>query len=192
MARRIEQVTELQWLLIERELPRLPRNRKGGRPWADSRRTFEGILWVLKSGARWKDLPDRYPSPATCWRRLKRWEEQGVWLKLWRAFLRELDAEGRLRWSECFIDGSFAPAKKGALGSARPSVERVRSGWWWSAARVFLSEVSLPRPHQLRSHSWKPRWLPSEFRDAGAAGRRRTRRGSSATKRTTATRTGGG
>jgi len=56
-------------------------------------------------------LPKRYPSPSTCWRRLKLWEEQDIWLEAWRAFLSELDEKGQLDWSEAFVDGSFAPAK---------------------------------------------------------------------------------
>jgi transposase len=127
MARRIERVTDAQWAKIEPLLPKLKRTHKGGRPWSEPRRVFEGILWLLKSGARWKDLPTEYPSPSTCWRWLKRWEEQGVWLTLWRAFLGELDLTGRLKWSDCFIDASFVPAKRGASGSASPSALRARS-----------------------------------------------------------------
>jgi transposase len=130
-----------QWEHIK---PLLPKMRSKGRPWADNRQVLEGILWVLKTGARWRDLPKEYPSAATCWRRLRTWEERGVWLEIWRAFLRELDERGKLDWSESFLDGSFASAKKGASESEKPSAERERSGWWWSTARVFLWEVNLP------------------------------------------------
>ncbi len=102
----------------------------------------EGILWILRSGARWQDLPEEFPSPSTCWRRLPDWEEQGVWLAIWRSFLSELNERQQLKWSEAFLDGSFAPAKKGALESAKPSGARARSGWWWSTARVFLWETT--------------------------------------------------
>jgi transposase len=57
---------------------------------------LEGILWVLNTGARWRHLPPQYPSPATCWRRLRDWEEQDVWLKVWRTFIEELDETGHL------------------------------------------------------------------------------------------------
>jgi transposase len=114
-------LSDEQWQEIE---PLLPRDKSRGRPWADNRRVVEGILWVLKTGARWRDLPKEYPSAATCWRRLGRWEKQGVWLKVWRAFLSELDARGTLNWEESFLDASFAPAKKGASESAKPSEEK--------------------------------------------------------------------
>jgi len=58
-------------------------------------------------------LPDEFPSPSTCWRRLRQWEEEGVWLDAWRTLLGALDGEGLLQWDETFLDGSFAAAKKG-------------------------------------------------------------------------------
>jgi transposase len=87
-------------------------SKKGGRTRVEDRRCFEDILWVLRSGARWKDLPERYPSPATCWRRLQEWEDAGVCLDLWRKFLGELDEEGILSWGETFSDGTFSTRKK--------------------------------------------------------------------------------
>ena len=105
-------LTDKQWKKIAPLLPRLPKSKCGGRPWADSRRVLEGILWIARSGARWQDLPAEFPSPATCWRRLHDWEQRGVWLTIWRTFLGELNRKGHLDWSEAFIDGSFASAKK--------------------------------------------------------------------------------
>jgi transposase len=60
-------------------LPKRLKRPKGGRPPKDDRNVLEGILWSLRSGARWCDLPEEFPSPATCWRRLRDWEEQEVW-----------------------------------------------------------------------------------------------------------------
>jgi transposase len=133
-------LSDKQWAKLE---PLLPKHSSAGRPWKDNRAVLEGILWILKTGARWRDLPSDFGvSPATCWRRLHLWEEHDVWLKVWRRFLAELDEHGQLDWSESFIDGSFAPAKKGAPASAKPSAARAQSGWWWSTARVFLWETT--------------------------------------------------
>lgn len=107
------EVTEAQWAKIEPLLPKPPRSPKGGRRRLLDRAVFEGILWVLRSGARWKDLPRGYPSFSTCWRRLQEWQEAEVWLSAWRAFLGQLDAQGQLDWHEVFADGTFAGAKKG-------------------------------------------------------------------------------
>jgi transposase len=99
-----------QWELIAPLLP-TPKNR--ARPRADDRRTLNGILWVLRSGARWKDLPKEYGSRSTCHRRLQECQEQGVWEHIWLRFLGALDHQGKLDWSQAFLDGSFVPAKKG-------------------------------------------------------------------------------
>src|ERR1700751_3142768 len=120
MARYGRLLADAQWEKIRPLLPKRPRRSRGGRPPANDRKVLEGILWILRSGARWQDLPDEFPSPATCWRRLRDWEEQGVWLTIWRAFLAELNQREQLNWSESFLDGSFAPAKKGPRKSGKP------------------------------------------------------------------------
>jgi len=149
MSRHASEPTDEQWRLIEPLLPKPKPSPRGGRRPLANRAVFEGILWVLRTGARWKDLPPQYPSPSTCWRRLRDWEEQGVWREAWRAFLSKLDQNKQLKWAEVFADGSFAPAKKGAPAWAKPNAARARSGWWWSTARVFLWETTWtvpPRP----------------------------------------------
>ncbi len=140
-------LTDKQWKAIA---PMLPKLKSGGRPWKNNRLVFEGILWILRTGARWKDLPEKYPSPSTCWRRLRLWEEQGVWEKMWRTFIRRLDKRGQIDWSECFMDGTFVSAKKGAQKSGKPSGARVPSSWWWQMAEVFLWECPLPLPVHMR------------------------------------------
>ena len=157
MRTRSIRLTDAQWAKIEPHLPRPRRSRKGGRPRINHRDVVDGILWVLKTGARWRDVPAAYPSGATCWRRLRQWDEDGTWLAIWRAFLGQLDARGRLRWETTFIDGSFTSAKKGAPTSAKPSGARVRSAWWWSTARVFLWEYMSPRPARAKSPSSRRR-----------------------------------
>ena len=117
-------INDDKWKKLEPLLPKPKPNPKGGRPPADNREVLEGILWVLRTGARWQDLPNRYPSSSTCWRRLRLWEDHGVWLDIWRKFLSMLDEKGLLDWEEAFIDGSFAPAKKGALTSEKQKRKR--------------------------------------------------------------------
>ena len=127
MRQRVAYLTDEQWNKIEPLIPEHPPRPKGGRPRADEPLVFEGILWMLKTGARWKDLPDKYPDPSKCWRRLKEWYEAEVFKDMWRAFLSELDASGVLGWEETFIDASFIPAKKGVRGSEKPREVRERS-----------------------------------------------------------------
>jgi transposase len=96
--------------------PLLPAPKRWGRRRVDDRRTLNGILWVLRSGARWKELPPKYGSRSTCPRRLQGWQEQGVWERIWLTFLGLLDQQGKLAWSQAFLDASFVPAKKGEKG----------------------------------------------------------------------------
>ena len=155
MSLRKPMMTDEQWEKIKPLIPVRPPRPKGGRPPADDRACFEGILWILKTGARWRDLPDQYPNPSTCWRRLKEWHEGGILKDMWRAFLSELDHEGVLDWEESFVDATFIPAKKGARQSEKRSGAKERSTWWWSMARVFLWEAIPTLPRQLRSSSSK-------------------------------------
>ncbi len=121
---RTTDLTDEQWQRLE---PLLPPRQKRGRPRADDRKTLNGILYVLRTGCRWADVPREYSSPATCWRRLRAWENDGTWEGIWRALLALLDEQEKLEWARVFLDGSFVPAKKGEQRSARPSVARAPS-----------------------------------------------------------------
>jgi len=162
-------LTNEQWELVEALLPP-PRQRpdRRGRPPAPHRACFEGILWILQTGAAWRFLPEEFPSPSTCWRRLKQWEEEGVWLQAWRTLPGALDQEGLLKWDEAFLDGSFAPAKKGALPSGKPSGARARSGWYWSTVKVFRWEFGWKAPLRVKLRLRKPRSPKSVSRDPKA------------------------
>lgn len=158
MAIRERMLTDEQWEKIKPFIPRRKRSPKGGRPPADDQACLEGILWVLKTGARWRDLPDCFPSPSTCWRRLVEWEGEEVFVKIWHAFLDSLNDKDVLDWEEVFVDGSFAPAKKGVKTSVKPSVEKVRSGWWWRMAREFLWHAGSRLQRRPKS-----RWLKTSL-----------------------------
>ncbi len=153
MALREQLLTDAMWEKIRPHLPARKRSARGGRPSADDRRCFEGILWVLKSGARWKDLPSEFPSPSTCWRRLNEWAESGVLEAMWVALLNELSDEQLLEWNEVFVDGTFSPAKKGGAASERPSAAREPSGCFWLMVRVFLWHAG-PRVLRLQRLLW--------------------------------------
>lgn len=111
-------LTDKQWAVIE---PLLPKQNfsKGGRPRANDRRTLNGILWVLKTGAQWNELPGRYGPCATAWRRLKAWEENSLWGKIWQKLIATLSKEDKLQFEVGMIDGTFAPAKKGGYPLVR-------------------------------------------------------------------------
>ena len=153
-------VTNKQWKRIEPHLPPAQPKPKGGRPRADDRNSSEGILWILWTGAPWSELPDRYGSKSSVHRRLSEWAETDVLLKLWRAFLNQLSDQQKVRWDECFIDGMFIRAKKGARWSGRLKAAREQSLWYWPMARVLRSEYTWRRLPRRRS-SLSKRRLPA-------------------------------
>ena len=143
------ELTDEQWERIAPHLPEPRRSPKGGPTPKPNRDCFEGILWVLRTGARWKDVPDCFPSGPTCWRRLRDWDAAGAWEAAWRAFVSELAEHDRGLWEAVFADAMFVPAKKGAIASGKPSAARERS-WWWAAAKVFLWHSPPGRPPRRR------------------------------------------
>ena len=117
-------LTNVQWAAVRPWLPPAPRR---GRPRADDRRTLDGILFVLRNGCRWRDLPACYGDPVTCWRRFLRWEADGTWERVWHALLTVMDAPARHAWALAFLDGRNIPAAPGR-GRARALAARDRDG----------------------------------------------------------------
>ena len=108
-------LSDEQWAVLAPLLPRQNQS-KGGRTRVDDRQVLDGILFSLKSGCRWQDIPaEHFASGVTCWRRLRQWEADGTWERIWRTLLATLSRDDKLDYAAAFLDGSFAPAKKGAL-----------------------------------------------------------------------------
>lgn len=118
-------LSDADWSRVAPHLPAHPPSPKGGRPRADDRACLEGILWVLRTGARWQDIPVDLPSGSTCWRRLQEWASEGVLERIQAALVGELDARGRVDLSELFADATFVRAKKGVWRSGPPSAARA-------------------------------------------------------------------
>jgi transposase len=97
-----------------------PRRRSDGRgrPWRDTRAVLNGVLWILRTGAPWHDLPNRYPPYQTCHRRFQHWQRSGLLWQLLQKLAEDLRDRGKLDLSEAFVDASFSSAKKGAPPSA--------------------------------------------------------------------------
>jgi transposase len=104
------------WNRIEPLLPAPPARPKGGRRRLDSRKVLTGILFVLKTGIQWEQLPREMGcgSGMTCWRRLRDWSVAGVWLSVWAHLHQELGLKDRIDWQRALVDSSLVPAKKGA------------------------------------------------------------------------------
>src|ERR1700738_2280850 len=107
------------WSLIEPLLPALARRPKGGRPRLPDRACLTGILFVLRSGIPWEMLPQELGcgSGMTCWRRLRDWQEAGIWQLIQFVLLDWLARYGQIDWSRVVVDGSSMRAVFG--GSKR-------------------------------------------------------------------------
>jgi transposase len=135
------ELSDAQWKLIEPILRPRQRADGRGRPWQDTRAVLNGILWVLGTGAQWRELPRQYPPYQTCHRRFQQWVREDKLERILRVLAEELHARGKLQLEEAFIDASFTGAKKGALPSGPPSAARGRKSSLSPMITVLLSPL---------------------------------------------------
>jgi transposase len=119
------EVSDRQWNFLEPLLQPVRRPDGRGRPWQDTRAVLNGILWVLGTGAQWRELPGQYPPYQTCHRRFQQWVRSGKLEQALRRLAEDLRDRGRLNLEEAFVDATFASAKKGALPSVRPGAAKA-------------------------------------------------------------------
>jgi len=119
--KREQELLDRLWDRVRPLLPVHPVNPKGGRPWADDKACFAGIVYALRNAVRWNHMPPPFPSGVTCWRRHRDWTRAGVWGRVWRVVLAELAAVGRLDTSELFLDATFAEDRQGGRATAAPA-----------------------------------------------------------------------
>jgi transposase len=125
-------LSDALWQRIEPLLPppKPRRRRHPGRKPIAARRALTGILFVLKTGINWEDLPAEMGcgSGMTCWRRLEAWTRAGVWPKLHELLWAELEGAGQIDWSRASIDTSFARARGGGGQTGPSPVDRRKKG----------------------------------------------------------------
>jgi transposase len=113
------------WAAISPLLPPDPPRPKGGRPRVPNRAALTGIIFVLRTGIQWRDVPAGMGcSGKTCWRRLIGWHEAGVWVALHRTLLERLRGADRLDWRRASLDSASVRAKGGRGDRAQPDGQR--------------------------------------------------------------------
>jgi transposase len=132
MAHRGE-LSDAQWERLAGLLP--PEKPAVGRPNVEHRRILDGILWKLRTGAPWRDLPERYGPWSTVYSRFFRWRRAGVWDRLFGAVLARADAAGELDWDLHFVDGTVIRAHQHAAGAKGGTRNRRRSAAAGAASR---------------------------------------------------------
>jgi len=131
---RREELTDEAW---EQIAPRLPENGRRGKQWKDHRQVLNGVLWKIRTGVPWRDLPKRYGPWQTCYDRFVRWRRDGTWDRLLSHAQTKSDAVGEVVW-EVSVDSTIARAHQHAAGARRaPSREDAKRG------------SSTPKPRRL-------------------------------------------
>ena len=131
------ELSDAQWARLAPLLP--PQKAKVGKPAHPHRRILNGILWKLRTGAPWRDLPPRYGPWSTVACRFRRWRLAGVWDRLLATLQQEEDAAGPVDWSLHFGDGTIIRAHQHAAGAKGGTLKRKP----WAAARAASAPKSI-------------------------------------------------
>lgn len=111
-------LTDEQWDKLEPLLP--PQKPAGrGRPRKDHRTIINGILWILRTGAPWRDLPERYGPWQTVYSRFNKWRKEGLWRRLFKRLQAEADSQGDIEWEVHFVDSTIVRAHQHAAGAKK-------------------------------------------------------------------------
>ena len=140
-------VSDGLWKVIEPLLPPESPKPRGGRPRVPDRAALGGILFVLRSGIPWSMLPQEMGcgSPMTCWRRLREWQEAGVWEEIRGVLLKRLRKADRIQWERAVVDSASVRSVLGGPKRAPiPRIERKK------AANI----TSSPTAKASRSRAW--------------------------------------
>ena len=149
------QLTDEQWSIVEPLIPQ--KHARTGRPPAEARRMLDGIMWILRTGAPWRDLPERFGPYQTVYDYYSNWRESGVFDRVLEALQVRLDREGKIDWDLWCIDGSHvraarcaAGAGKKVSGSTRMKGSRRTTRWAAAAADSAASSTWLLTAAALR------------------------------------------
>jgi transposase len=138
------ELTDEQWDLVS---PLIPRSgARTGRPAKDPRLMLDGILWILGTGAPWRDLPERFGSFKTAHRYFSNWRDAGVFAAIIEALQIKLDAQGLIDWELWCVDGAIVRATRAAAGADKKvsnCIPTNRRTTHWAAAEAGLDRNSI-------------------------------------------------
>jgi transposase len=126
MTTRRHALNDEQWAILQ---PLLPGNNRRGHPYKDHRLVIDGLLWILHTGAPWRDLPEDFGPWSTVFGRFNRWRQSGRWDDFLTALHAQADAAGGIDWEMFCVDGSVVRAHKAAAGAGKKiGRQRRRAG----------------------------------------------------------------
>ena len=150
------ELTDEQWALVD---PLIPRSKaKTGRPPSERRTNLNGIMWVLHTGAPWRDLPERFQPWQTVYDHFSKWRRTGVFNAIVEALQLKLDKAGLIDWDLWCVDGANVRAARAAAGADKKAFSAIRTNpktTLWAAAEAGLdrSSIWLLTARELRSPS---------------------------------------
>ncbi len=124
---------------------------RSGRPLLDDRPILDGIIWKIRTRSPWYDMPSRYPSHQTCYRRYRQWDRLGVMTAVFRALYLDLRERGGLDLQAAFRDGAFRFQCEG-LGLNFVVDPRLHNTWQLSTALLLLAWM----PRILKANTRRP------------------------------------
>jgi len=124
------EVTDDQWQLIE---PLIPAAAATGRKRVLPRTVLNGVLWVLRSGSPWRDLPERYGPWQSIYHHFNSWRRTKVFERILESLQMRLDAEGHIDWDLWCVDGSTVRASRAAAGAGKKGAPMSQSTTHWAA-----------------------------------------------------------
>jgi transposase len=126
---RRHELSDEEWVLIK---PLLPKQGRGGR-WNDHRAMLSAMMWILRTGAPWRDLPERFDKWKSVYDRFNRWQKDGTFDRILKALRIRLDKEGKIDWDLWCIDGTSGRASRSAAGASKKRAKQSRKTTRWAA-----------------------------------------------------------
>ena len=118
-------LSERQWQQLQ---PHLPSNPHRGHTYVEHRRVLNGIIWRLKTGAPWRDIPERYGPWQTCYDRFVRWSRNGTWQQILSLLQAKADANGQIDWEGAALDSTHIKAHRSACGARKSAAKAEKRG----------------------------------------------------------------
>lgn len=135
------ELTDQQW---EQVKDILPTNGGRGGQWRDHRTMLNAMMWILRTGAPWRDLPERYGPWQSVYDRFRRWRRDGTLERIVQRLQLRLDAEGKIDWDLWAIDGTNIRASRAAAGGGKKGVLRSQP----------ITHLAAPEVVGARSYIW--------------------------------------
>jgi transposase len=137
---RRHELSDEEWALVADLMP--SPSAEGGHPWRDHREMLNAMMWVLRTGAPWRDLPEHFGPWQSAYDRFARWRKDGTLDRMLRKLQLRLDREGRIDWDLWCVDGTNVRASRAAAGAAKKGGPTNPKTTRWVAREAGMGQRS--------------------------------------------------